>query len=310
MRTKASNFVNGITLVGLGAILLAFFFTGRLDQYLHPTFRPWTLVAGIMFCIGGVIYALAKTTNGCCIEGECVHQNAKSPLRSLLAFGVLFVPLAAGAAFSKDSFERNAVLNRGFVQDITKLPGGPSVSKMAPAPPSVPPEALGNDIDESASASQPLPQDNPTVSNPASQPANPADPNVPNATTDQSIAQYLPKSADGNVSLDVTDLLYGETEESLRKMFVGKTVEVTGQYLPGSDAKQFKLVRMFIVCCAADARPLAVPVEVSGPMNATDMGWVKVTGIPTYSQTGERAHVVLKAAKVEPTDPPEDAMLY
>jgi uncharacterized repeat protein (TIGR03943 family) len=307
MRTKASNFINGITLIGLGAILLAFFFTGRLDQYLHPTFRPWTLVAGIMFCIGGVIYALAKTTADCCIEGECVHQNANSPLRSLLAFGVLFVPLAAGAAFSKDSFDRSAVLNRGFVQDVTKLPGVPSVSKKAPAQPSTPPEALGNDIDESAS--QPLPQDA-TVSNNAPQPANPADPNAPNATGDQSSAQYLPKSADGNVALDVTDLLYGETEESLRKMFVGKTVEVTGQYLPGADAKQFKLVRMFIVCCAADARPLAVPVEVSGPMNVADMGWVKVTGIPTYSESGERTHAVLKAAKVEPTDPPEDAMLY
>jgi uncharacterized repeat protein (TIGR03943 family) len=308
MRTKASNFINGITLIGLGAILLAFFFTGRLDSYLHPSFRPWTLGAGIIFCLGGLIYALAKTTAACCIEGECAHQNASSPLRSLLAFCVLFVPLAGGAAFSKDGFERSAILNRGFVQDVTKLPGGPSISKITPAQPTLPPEALGNDLDESAS--QPLPQDRATTSNDSSQPVNSADPKVPNATADQSSAQYLPKSADGNVALDVTDLLYGETEESLRKMFVGKTVEVTGQYLPGSDAKTFKLVRMFIVCCAADARPMAVPVEVSGPMNVTDMGWVRVTGTPVYTQSGERTKVVLNAIKVESTDPPEDAMLY
>ena len=95
MRTKASNLVNGVTLVGVGAILLAFFFTGRLDQYLHPQFRPWTMVAGFIFCISGVVYALAKSTTDCCIEGECVHQNVNNPFRSLLAFVVLFVPLAA-----------------------------------------------------------------------------------------------------------------------------------------------------------------------------------------------------------------------
>jgi uncharacterized repeat protein (TIGR03943 family) len=308
MRTKASNLVNGVTLVGVGAILLAFFFTGRLDQYLHPQFRPWTMVAGFIFCISGVVYALAKSTTDCCIEGECVHQNVNNPFRSLLAFVVLFVPLAAGAAFSRDSFDRSAVLNRGFVQDVTKLPGRPNVTKAMNAQPTIPPEALGSDIDETAS--QPLPQDNPVPADSASQTADAANPNVASSNADQGSAQYLPKSADGNVALDVTDLLYAESEESLRKMFVGKTVEVIGQYLPGSDAKQFKLVRMFIVCCAADARPMAVPVEASGAMNVSDMGWVKVTGIPTFSQSGERTHVVLKAAKVEPTDPPADAMLY
>ena len=36
--------------------------------------------------------------------------------------------------------------------------------------------------------------------------------------------------------------------------------------------KQFKLVRMFIVCCAADARPLAVSIEISGSMTARGDG--------------------------------------
>jgi len=40
MQAKASNFINGVTLVGVGVVLLVFFFTGRVDQYLHPQFRP------------------------------------------------------------------------------------------------------------------------------------------------------------------------------------------------------------------------------------------------------------------------------
>ena len=87
-------------------------------------------------------------------------------------------------------------------------------------------------------------------------------------------------------------------------MFADKTIEVTGQHLPGSDAKEFKLVRMFIVCCAADARPLAVSVEISSPMTAAEMGWVKVIGKANFTQKGDRSHVVLRADKVESIDPP------
>ena len=122
--------------------------------------------------------------------------------------------------------------------------------------------------------------------------ADQANPAVP--SPDEGSAQYLPKAADGNVALEVTDLLYAESEDSLRKMFSDKTIEVVGQYLPGSDPKQFKLVRMFIVCCAADARPLAVPVEVSAPTTAAEMGWVKVVGKATYTKNGDRVHVLLQ----------------
>jgi uncharacterized repeat protein (TIGR03943 family) len=312
MRAKACNLLNGITLIGLGVVLLDFFFTGRLDQYLHPQFRLWTLAGGIIFCLAGIIYAAAKTTAQCCIEGECVHQNSNSLARSVVAFFVLFVPLAAGVALSKDSYDQQAVLNRGFVEDMTKLPG----RSAAPAPkvanqPVIPPQALGADKDESAS--EPLPQDAPVM--PPNQDPLPsgggtgqANPAVP--SPDEGSTQYLPKAADGNVALEVTDLLYAESEDSLRKMFSDKTIEVIGQYLPGPDPKQFKLVRMFIVCCAADARPLAVPVEVSAPTGGSEMSWVKVIGKAAYSKNGDRVHVLLKADTVEPTDPPAEAMLY
>ena len=311
MRAKLSNLINGITLIGVGAVLLDFFFTGRVDQYLHPQFRPCTLIAGVIFCVVGFVYAAARTTAQCCIDGECVHENANSPVRTLVAFFVLFVPLAAGVALSKDSYDQHAVLNRGFVQDITKLPSRSSSPTAGTRNNQViPPQALGADMDERAS--EPLPQDTPSLpagpdvaTNGGTGQANPAVP-----SPDEGSAQYLPKAADGNVALEVTDLLYAESEDSLRRMFADKTIEVIGQYLPGSDGKEFKLVRMFIVCCAADARPLAVPVAVSGPMTATEMGWVKVVGKATYTQKGDRAHVVLQADKVEPTDPPAEAMLY
>ena len=67
---------------------------------------------------------------------------------------------------------------------------------------------------------------------------------------------------------------------------------------------------MFIVCCAADARPIAVPVQAETSVSVEDMTWVKVIGQPQYVANGDRTKVVLKAVRVEPTDPPADAMLY
>ncbi len=311
MRAKVCSLLNGITLIGMGVVLLDFYFTGRLERYLHPQFRPWTLAGGIIFCLAGIIYAAAKATTKCCVEGECVHQNTNSLMRSVIAFSVLFLPLAAGVAVSKDSYDQHAVLNRGFVEDMTGLPGRAAapVAKTS-SDPAIPPQALGADDDERAS--EPLPQDTPgapaaqdLAANGGTDQANPAV-----SSQDEGSAKYLPRAADGNVALEVTDLLYGESEDSLRKMFSDKTIEVVGQYVSGAAPQQFKLVRMFIVCCAADARPLAVPVEVSVPTETAEMGWVKVTGKATYAKNGDRVHVVLKADTVEPTDPPAEAMLY
>jgi uncharacterized repeat protein (TIGR03943 family) len=309
MRLSAAKFLNGITLLGIGGVLISFCLKGRIDQYLHPQFRPWVLVGGIALCVAGTIYLMAKKSMDCCVDGECVHTGRQSPLRAATAFGVIVLPLAVGIYLSKDGYDKQAVLNRGFVQDASKLPGR-SVIKPSATPQTIPPEALGADQDEKASAEPPLPQDQ----NPSTPPkdlakANDTPPNSSNPSDPSE--QYLPRAADGNVMLEVTDLLYGENEESLRKEFTGKTVEVVGQYLPGSKSNEFKIVRMLIVCCAADARPIAVSVQTVKPVSVADMSWVKVIGTAEFQESGgSKAKVLFKAVEVQPTDPPQDAMLY
>jgi hypothetical protein len=192
------------------------------------------------------------------------------------------------------------------VQDVTKLvTRSPAVPITSP----IPPGALGADQDERASAEPPLPQ-NQGSGTPPKDLAKANDPAQPGGNPDEGSEQYLPRAGDGNVMLEVTDLLYGETEESLRKEFTGKTIEVVGQYLPGSKSNEFKIVRMLIVCCAADARPIAVSVRSENPVSVADMSWVKVIGTAEFQENGAKAKVTFKADKVEPTDPPQDAMLY
>jgi uncharacterized repeat protein (TIGR03943 family) len=305
MRTWAAKIFNGITLLGLGGVLIAFFISGRIDQYLHPQFRLWELFGGIGFSVAGAIYLVTKKSMDCCVDGQCIHGNPRSPVRAMMALGVIAVPLIAGTVFSKDSYDQQAILNRGFVQDVSGLPlrnvakDGTPVKD--PNQPAIPSAALGGDNDEN-SVEPPLPQDG--SGNPVANSSPGQDPK------DDGSEQYLPRAEDGNVALEVSDLLYSETEESLRKMFSGKTIEVIGQFLPGSDKSEFKIVRMFIVCCAADARPISVPVKAQGPVSVADMSWVKVIGQPEFVANGDRTKVVLKAAQVQPTDPPAEAMLY
>jgi uncharacterized repeat protein (TIGR03943 family) len=303
MRTWAAKIFNGITLLGLGGVLIAFFINGRIDQYLHPAFRLWELIGGIGFCVAGAIYLVTKKSMDCCVDGQCIHSNPRSPVRAMMALGVITVPLVAGTVFSKDSYDQQAILNRGFVQDASGLPVR-NVTKGATVPkdpnqPAIPSTALGGDQDEN-SIETPLPE-----------PPLPQDGSTPGQEAkDDSSEQYLPRAEDGNVALEVSDLLYSQTEPSLRKMFSGKTVEVIGQYLAGSDKSEFRIVRMFIVCCAADARPISVPVKIQGPVSVADMSWVKVIGQPEFVANGDKTKVILKAAQVQPTDPPAEAMLY
>jgi uncharacterized repeat protein (TIGR03943 family) len=325
MGTKIARLLKALTLIGIGAVLVFFFTSGRLEQYLHPLFRPGVLVAGILFVAGGLIYAFAESSANCCVDDECLHQGAGTPLQGLLAFGFLIVPLVAGSMFSKDAFDKTAISNRGFVQDVTKLPRRKPTVPTAPSP--IPSQALGGDIDAAASAPVQTATSGPSLFAKASaetpnqaninQPAGPTyEPPLPQAdqggTATADAPDYLPKGPDGNISLQVSDLLYGEAEESIRKAFTGKKVEILGQYLPGKSATEFKLVRMFIVCCAADARPIALPVSVSKEYHGNDMGWVTVIGTPDYKVNAANgsATVTLRAEQILPSDPPEDAMLY
>jgi len=270
MRAKVSNALNGLTLVGLGSVFLLFYLNGRIDQYLNPIFRPLVLIAGAGAVIAGLVYLLTTHSGQCCVDGDCIHRHINNPAWSLAFFGVICLSVLTGATLSKDAFDQKIVANRGFVEDATKLPGGSSLRASNSQN-----AVLGAHINEAMSGSG-----------------------------------DLPRAEDGNAALEVTDLLYAETQEPLRKTITGKTVEVVGQFIPGATNDQFKLVRMFMWCCVADARPIYVPVEVSGPVDVSDMEWVKVTGTAEFSTNKGQTHVILKADSVESSDPPEEAMLY
>ncbi len=297
-----SRALSPIALFAWGALMLYFYVSGRLAAYLVPAYRPGVAVAGVvMLAIAvGQLYSLRfgagwQTASGLFADGS---DELSSPTRvratQFLAFALLVLPIWAAVGFSKDAYAATAMLNRGVVSDAASLPGRPSVAPAAAAP-------------ATTAYEPPLPGATPV----------PAD----NATPSSNDAeQYLKKTADGHIITEVTDLLFASEDDTMRPVFEGRTIEMIGQFLPVKDTTdgRFQLVRMFMVCCAADARPVGIAVlpppaaqaKTADAKLPPEMTWTKVVGTVTFPLENGRRIPIVHAQTAVQTDPPSEAMLY
>ncbi|HEX4084349.1 MAG TPA: TIGR03943 family protein [Chthoniobacteraceae bacterium] len=286
-----NRWLPGVTLLAWSAVLLAYYFSGRVDNLLYPTFRIYVVIAGIaMLAMSGCFLALPGVA-ACCDDERCGHPLGKRKIGRLVTFMILILPITAAAMFSPTDFTAATVNNRIVITDASGLVQRGSATK-------VPPPAAYNP------AEPPLPtkSGSPAAAQASATPATDA------------ADQYLPKSKDGNIEVQVIDLLYAAQDSSMKADFEGKTVETIGQLMPDDSnnpsGNRFKLMRMFMWCCAADAKPIAALVEVPQKPGIAEMSWVKVVGQVDFPVEGGRTIAVLKAKSVTQVKPPEDTMLY
>lgn len=302
-RSFFSRLLSILSLFVWSAVLLYFYFSGRLNHYLVSAYRPLVVVAGfLMLGLAGALLATLWRTRGrsapVVLSPDEFSPAGGGGLRApqVLAFLILVLPVATAVAVSSDSFGAGVVKNRGLVTDGANLPGGrtattaPTLAATELALPGQSPADSSNNSDNSSAT-----------------------------TLDPS--QYLQTTPDGHLIVTVFDLLMAAPDETLRPDFEGRTVELIGQYLPdtrrGNTGDRFNLVRMYMVCCAADARPIAVAVEPPKNGSAStasdkpaDMAWVKIVGKVSFPvENGARTSVV-RAEKITPSDPPAEVMLY
>lgn len=135
---------------------------------------------------------------------------------------------------------------------------------------------------------------------------------VQNRGTNAPLPAGMPPPASPQPGLDalaveVGDLLMAAQTAAGRETYAGKRVELTGQVCPLGQ-KQIELVRMLMLCCAADAQVLSVRVEGSSDMPS--MQWAKVTGQVRFDEKGGREVPVITAEKVLPMPQPENPYVY
>ncbi len=277
-----SRGLSSLALVAWGSLLLYFYFSHRINEYLIPLYRPLSAISGAMMIgIAAVLwlnqYLDSRSGRTAALGLDEARSTGRVRATQTLSFVLLVAPLWAAGGMSRDAYGAKAILNRGIATDASHLPGKTAAVYEPPLP----------------GAAPAAPDANPSADD---------------------AAQYLKKTPNGAIIAEVTDLLFAADDDTMRPAFEGKKVELIGQYMPAKDGnvsgQRFELVRMFMVCCAADARPVAVNVEPAAAPKLAEMAWTKVTGTATFPMENGRRQVVIRAENETPTEPPGETMLY
>ncbi len=271
MTAALHRLLSSSVLMVWGSVLCWVYFSGKISAYLHPSFRIYTAIAGCVLVLLAFLLMMFPADERADTSG-CEGSMVGSLPGHLLATLVLIGPLLLAVMSSPDQFGASTVLNRGYVESVAELPG---VVVNVPEP------ALPGEEATQESAS---------------------------------VSEYLARNEKGEIRAEVIDLLYAAQEPSMRPDFEDKSIEIIGQVMPAqsanADGSRFNLVRMFMVCCAADARPAAVTVQPPGEVDFPQMTWVKISGKATFPMVDGRRIPVVEATDVQKTDPPEELFIY
>jgi uncharacterized repeat protein (TIGR03943 family) len=315
-----------------GTFVLWMDLSKQLSTYLHPSLQPYTVGAGVLLIILA-IFSLRSLLKGTGAPHECCHHDhscsehdhphshhehhdncahddheshhghdhsasekhehddhhgehdhekehhhhhgeAAGGFSLLFKTLVLLLPLAGVVLGQSNHYTMSTIANRGVVQDLSKLPS----AKGAPL------TAVPSASPESATSS--------------------------NSPSDEGTSA----SGAGAMPIQVIDMLYAVQMPTYREEFDGKQVELVGQFVPlttgNPKGDRFQAIRLFITCCAADAKPVGVTIQYDKPLKVSEMGWVKVTGTPTFPMEGGRRTAVLVANKVEECAAPDEPFVY
>ena len=287
MKKTLSKWLPCATLATWSAVLLYFYFSHRINDLLIPAFRSYALVAGIVMLFLAACFVIFPINIEACSEDDFSARSfARKTYGRILTFLILLVPICIAAVSSTNSYGINTVMNRMPATDVVLPVRAKDTTPYVepPLPSNGPQDAQAQNQTQS---SQPPPAD---------------------------ATEEIPRSKEGNMIVQVVDLLYAAQDSSLRGDLKGQNIEMIGQLMPdtmnNADGNRFKLVRMFMVCCAADARPVAVLVESPTKPAGAEMSWIKVVGTVEFPIENGRPIAVVKASKVTATEPPEETMLY
>lgn len=302
-----------------GGVMIYYFASGRVVHYLtgFGGFRIQALVCGLLLCVMALFELLVRdpreTAHGHDHEhdhehdetGECAgcdggnddHGHAPAApggwLSKAVAFLVLALPLSAAALYSPDRYSDQFFINKANAvtsAGTTALSGG------------------GIDLAKRAGKSRPLPGA-PTTPAPGD-----AAPVNPNAFSVQELERLSGgRTPEGNIPLQLVELFYMPAQtRDVQEVVSTQVVETTGQAIKDKqDPTKMRLFRLMMTCCAADARPVSIPVEFdAAPPEWREMGWYKATGKVEYREINGSQTTVFKATSLTPSKPPRQQMMY
>jgi len=279
-----------------GFCILWLSYRGLLGLYLQPSLQPYTLGSGVFLLILAVFSTRRVVINGmgyhqehhdCCTThdhcghgeetvsthvpySEHSHDHSSDGFLLSVKTFLLLVPLVMICCGQGTKYSISTIQNRGVVQDLENLP--------AAKPGNIPSKLPAKPV---------------------------SDPSAP------STVSLPPTEA---MPIQVIDLLYAIQMSSYREEFLGKEVEMVAQFVPlttgNPKGDRFQAIRLFMTCCAADAKPVGVTVKYHGSLKFSEMGWIRITGVPTFPMEGGHRTAILEARKVEECEAPDEPFVY
>lgn len=340
---KVFEILSMVTLIIWGSVFFYFFFSGRVDSYLTETFRMWVPIAGGGMIVLGLLNLIFINRNtGACAHdhhhgdhshcdhdhdhghhdhdhSDCDHDHKhdetcdhghhhhdehdhhhehEDATASSLAFAlvVLLVPVLTAAKYSPDSFSGGYTKKWLEIEDdMRKL----RQRKMA-------------ESQQIASGENPY-----------------SDPNGTGEGTEDSeggeawgeftlddLKKMVPQTSKGDFLLDVPQIYYTAGDQELMAVMEGISVETVAQVIEDtvdeSSENRLRAYRLMIDCCAADARPVSIPIDFTEALpEYEEMGWYKLIGRLHFDKNDDYEYVpMLQIKSFEETPEPANWMEY
>ncbi len=255
------------------------------------------------------------------------HHHEGTPTSIAFALLVLLVPLLMAARFSQDKFSPGYLIKWAKIESqmqqmklardrakkpasltdpvVTEEPSTSTVGKVDTPP-----------LSEEAVAKADTPPETASKTEPADESAVKDEQNTGwDEFTLEDLKKMVPQNSKGDFLLDVPQIFYTAGDDELMKVMEGIPVETTAQVMAETtnnpNKTRLRAFRLFIECCAADARPLSIPIEFGKALpKYKEMGWYKISGKLHFSRENDEIVPVLKIDKIVETIEPVDGMMY
>ncbi len=268
---KFEHIVYSIGVLAWGLILIWFYQSDLLTQYLDDKFHIYVLIGGLVAMVLAVFNLCTQDSKaaGCCDHGDheeehehehgddCGHEHG-SDMHPMMALILLLLPLGAALAVTQHGF---TVKHEMALSD--------------------------KDVDASSFSFVDLPP-----------------------FTIETLEDTRSKSADGAFQLNLLELFFSAGDVEQEKVMNGLYVETEGKLRDeqnrNPDGKRMRLYRLFMTCCAADTKAIPLSIEFDGELpDISHNSWVRVAGIISYERKDGVVYPVLKVKSIKSIPVPE-----
>ncbi|MDR6550001.1 TIGR03943 family putative permease subunit [Paenibacillus qinlingensis] len=294
-----------LILLGFSSYIVILSKSDTLQLYIAPRMMIYVKLASVLLyiiaCSQG--YMALRSYWGRPVACECNPSETRSPLRHVMAYGLLLLPLILGFLLPDTALNSTMVAAKGMNLSA-------ATSSMA-----------STRVEHSTLPSEPEPVTKPA--SPASQAASPKGP-----LSESDIEQLFKAPDEWNedfakmgVILYHKDRIIVEPEiymeilstvDLFKENFIGKEIELTGFVYREDKMKtnQFVVGRFAMSCCSADASPYGVLVEFPSAQTFPQDKWVKVTGTVQSGNYNSNEIFTIAATHIEEITAPSSPYVY